>query len=353
MKRSARLIVTLLGLLVPLAAQAASELRVLARSTYVSRDLLQKFERETGVSVTLSTLSTQDEMIGKLSDGHSGFDITFPADNQVAKLIENGLIERVLADRLPGFWNIEDPWRSRSFDPRNEYTIPHQWGTTAFAVDTSIHRGDIDSLRLLFDPPPEIQGRIALLDSPDVMQLALLYLGEPRCTVDKAKLARVDTILLPLLARARLTAVERALTTLDDPTIALAVAWNGDVMRARESRPSLAYAYPREGNLVWTDVIAVPRNPPNRANALKFLAFMLKPENAAQASNFNGYANMIRGSEAHMAPHLLAAPELVAPWPAKVGFSVSCNAEVQRIHDEMWIQLKKRAILLPVTIPRG
>jgi spermidine/putrescine transport system substrate-binding protein len=321
----------------------ASELRILARSSYLSPELLRKFERETGIAVVVDEVADRAAMIERLSVVGGSFDIAFPPDHHVAGLIEGGLLERIWADRLPGFWNIEDPWRSRSFDPRNEYTIPHQWGTTAFAVDTSVHKGDIDSLKLLFEPPPDVAGHMALLDDTDMVHLALLYLGEPRCTTDKAKLDRAARLLLPLVARARLVPPGQAVTALVSPEVVLGVAWNGDAMRARERRPVLAYAYPRQGNLVWTDVIAVPRNPPNRANALKFLTFMLKPENAALQSNFNGYANMIRGSEATMRPQVLSAPELVAPWPAKVGFFVSCRGAVQRRHDQLWAEIKTRS----------
>ncbi len=319
---------------------SASELRVLARASYLSPDLLRKFEHETGITVIGEEVADQAAMIERLTASGPGIDVAFLPDHHVAALIEHGRLERIWADRLQGFWNIEDPWRSRSFDPRNEYTIPHQWGTTAFAIDTSIHKGDMDSLKLLFDPPPEIAGRITVLDDTDMVHLALLYLGEPRCSLDRAKLDKVERLLVPLVARARLVSPAQAIDGLVSSDVALGVAWNGDAMRAREQRPSLAYAYPREGNLVWTDVVALPRNPPNRANALKFLTFMLKPENAALESNFNGYANMIRGSEAFMRPQVLAAPEMVAPWPAKVGFFVSCGGEVQRRHEELWAEIK-------------
>ncbi|OAN48170.1 spermidine/putrescine ABC transporter substrate-binding protein [Paramagnetospirillum marisnigri] len=337
-------ILALIIALAPCPSLAAGDLRVLARARTIAPEVLTKFERETGIRAIGEEVGDSGEMVARLKGGQSGFDIAFPPDHHVADLIEAGLLERVWADRLPGFWNIEDPWRSRSFDPRNEYTIPNQWGTTSFAVDTSIHKGDIDTLRLLFDPPPEVAGRVGILDGADIVQLALLYLGEARCTPDTGRLDKALKEVHPLLARARLVRPADMVQSLGGGDLALAVVRSGDAMRARDSRPSLAYAYPREGNLVWTDVIAVPRNPPNRANALKFLTFMLKPENAALQSNFNRSANMIRGSEAHMLAPVLAAPELVAPWPAKVGFLVSCGAKVQRRHEEVWEQAKRQAL---------
>lgn len=328
-------------------ARAASEIAILARATALSPALLAKFEHETGIKVHLTEVADHRAMIARLSIDPSGFDIAFPRDHHVAALIDDGRLERIWADRLPGFWNIEDPWRSRSFDPRNEYTVPHQWGTTAFAVDTTVHKGDIDSLALLFHPPAELRGRIAVIDDSDLVQLALLQAGEPRCSTDPTRLGRARERLLSLLAAARLVPVNQAVAAMAAPSVAMAVLWNGDAMRARDTRPALAFAYPREGNPVWTDVIAVPRHPPNRANALKFLAFMLKPDNAALESDFNGFATMIRGSESFMQPQVLAAPEMVAPWPAKVGFLVSCGGEVEKMHEALWTETKRRASRRP------
>lgn len=338
----ARLAGLLILFLLTAGGAMASELAVLARENYLSPGLLRKFERETGITVQLTEVPNAHRVIDRLANGQSGFDIAFTPDFEVEGLIQKGRIERVLADRLNGFWNVEDPWRSRSFDPRNEYTIPHQWGTAAFAVDTSIHRGDIDSLKLLFEPPPELDGHMALLDEADMVQLALVYLGEPRCSVDGRKLVKAERLLRPLLRRNRLVPPEHMMAALANPDVALAVVWNGDAMRAREKRPSLAYAYPREGNLVWTDVAVVPRRPPNRANALKFLTFLMQPENAALDSNFNGYANMIRGSERYLLPSLVTAPELVAPWPAKVGFLPSCDGAVEVRHQTLWDKVKEQ-----------
>jgi len=336
-----------LGLAAP-PATAANEIRVLARVGALSPALLQKFEHDTGITVRLVEVADHRAIVARLGAAPpSGFDIAFPRDYDVAALIEAGRLERIWADRLPGFWNIEDPWRSRAFDPRNEFTIPHQWGTTAFAVDTTIHKGDIDSLTLLFDPPPDLRQRVGLIDDSDLVQFALLRAGEPRCTTDPARLGRARERLLPLLATARLVPPSQAAQALADPGLALAVAWNGDAMRAREGRPALAFAYPREGNLVWTDVVAVPAQPPNRANALKFLAFTLRPENAALETNHNGFATMIRGSEAFIAAPVLAAPEMVAPWPAKVEFLMSCGGAAHRAHDVLWTDAKRRAGLRP------
>lgn len=315
----------------------AAELRVLTWAGYLSPDLVRKFEAETGVRVSVDSVIGYVEMVKALERQPAGYDVSVPADFLVADLIRRGLIERIDAPRLPFFDNIELSWRSRNFDPRDEYTVPHLWGTTSFVVDSRVYKGDIDTLKVLFEPPAELRGHIGFVDAADVVQLALKYLGLPRCSTDPAHLDRVQALLKPLARRAPVVTIEKMVDMLSDPKVSLAVAWNGDAFRARLQRPTLRYAYPREGSMAWTDVWVVPKNPPNRASALAWLSFMLRPENAALQSNFTGYASMIRGAEKFMAPELIDSPEIVAPAHAKLDFTYTvCDGRIQLEHETYW-----------------
>ncbi len=52
-------------------------------------------------------------------------------------------------------------------------------------VDTAVYAGPLDSLKTLFEPPAELQGKIGMFGSPsEVMSLALVYLGKPQCNTD-------------------------------------------------------------------------------------------------------------------------------------------------------------------------
>ena len=79
----------------------------------------------------------------------------------------------------------------------------------------------------------------------------------------------------------------------------------------------------------------------NYANALKFIAFMLQPENAALQSNFAGYANGIAGSAAYMSDELKAAPEVNAPGDVNAVFSQSCLEAAIRLTDRIWTRLQQ------------
>ncbi|AVM74573.1 ABC transporter substrate-binding protein [Magnetospirillum gryphiswaldense] len=322
----------------------ANQLRILTWANYLSPQVVARFQQETGISVTVDTVTSYTAMIAPLLAGNQVYDVVFPADFQVTELVAQGLLERVGVDRLANFWNVDDVWRARAFDPRNEYTIPHVWGTTAFAVDTAVYGGNMDSLRLVFQPPPSLAGRMAVVDSGfDMVQLALVWLKLPRCSTQADNIDKVRDLLLPILRRVAVVGSDRIVQDMIDGRYALAVMWNGDALMARKRRPSLRYANPVEGSLVWSDVIAVAKGAPNRAGGQAFLSFMMRPEIAAQQSNFNGYANMIRGAEAFMDPGLLNAPEIITPPSSALDFFTHCGNGAETQQEAIWGALLREA----------
>lgn len=340
----ARVGLAALALVLTVGGTEARELRIHTWASYLAPELVSKFERETGVSVRIDTVTNYVDMLTPLETGHSGYDITFPADYHIKDLAARGLLEKIAADSLANFWHVEQNWRSRAFDPRNEYSVPHVWGTTGFVVDTALYKGDINTLRLLFDPPTDLKGRISLMDAGyDMVQMALVFLGQPRCSVQPDTLAKAEALLLPMLQRYAVPTIDGIVEAMVDTNNVLVVAWNGDALKARLKRPTLRYAYPREGNLVWSDVMSVPKGAPNKADALRFLSFMMKPENAAAESNYNGYANMIRGSEAHMDKVLVTAPEIITPISSSSSFYSYCENSSERLQEVFWKGLKKKA----------
>ena len=67
---------------------------------------------------------------------------------------------------------------------------------------------------------------------------------------------------------------------------------SGLALPARRITVNLAPAdVPKEGSQVWFDLFTIPKDAPNPAAAHAFIAFMLRPEIIAKASNFTQYAN--------------------------------------------------------------
>jgi spermidine/putrescine transport system substrate-binding protein len=343
MKRIAVVMLCVLALLFSAGtAIAAGELFLYNWSDYTAPDLIKKFEKETGIKVTLDIYDSNETLLAKMKSGGGAYDIIVPTHNFVTILIEEGLIQKVNAAEFKGYENIVDAMKGPPWDPKNEYTIPWNYGSTSFCLNTGAYNPAEESMDTLFNPPAELQGKIGMFDSSEEnTNLALVYKGYPQCNEDPAQMQEILDLLLAQKPHVKVYSSEGIHERLVSEDVMMSGCWNGSAMRARKANPNIKYMYPKEGILGWADNLAVPTGAKNRENAIKFLEFMLQPENAALQTNFSGYANAIRGSEAFLKEELKGAPELTVPEGIPVHFHPQCSETAIRLLDKVWTKVKQ------------
>ncbi|MDA8010595.1 MAG: extracellular solute-binding protein [Alphaproteobacteria bacterium] len=324
------------------AANAAGRLAVYNWPDYMPQELLDKFAAEHDVEVTLDSYESNEVLLARLQSGVTGYDVALPSDYMVRILIEEGLLQRVRPDQMSNFSNVSPQWADVYFDPGREYSVPYLRGTTSFSVDTAEYDGDIDTLAILFAPPPELRGRINMLEEVrEVMNAGLRYLGYPRCNSDREQLRELNDLLVSAKEHWLSISADGPKEALVSGDAAVSQIWNGYAARARAERPTLKYAYPREGYTLWMDNLVVPVGAPNLENAKLFLNFMMAPENIAVAANFARYHSGLSGVEPYLDPELLSSHELNPPAEAADNgeFARPCSQEVTRLYDRIWTNL--------------
>jgi len=322
--------------------QAAGKLSIYNWFDYMPQELLDKFSNEYDVEITMDTYDSNETLLARLKAGVTGYDLGVPSDYMVAILIKEGMLEKISANQLSNFGNMTAKWIDVYFDPGREYTVPYQWGTTGFMVDTAVYSGDIDTLAILFDPPDVLKGKINMLkDVGEVINAGLRYLGFPRCNSDPEQMKQLNTLLQNAKQHWLSFNSDGAKEVLVSGDAAAGQNWNGFGMRARMERPTLKYAYPKEGLTAWMDNFVVFKGAPNVENAKKFMNFMLIPENAATLTNFARYTAGVDGTEPFLDADLKSAPEVNPPSDVLMEFVPPCEDKVIRMYDRIWTNLLK------------
>ncbi|MDX1402214.1 MAG: extracellular solute-binding protein [Kiloniellales bacterium] len=324
-------------------ANAAGELNLFNWGNYTNPELLEKFEKETGIKVTVTGYDDNDSALAKVKAGGHGFDMVVPSSNYVPIWIKEGLLLEARPDQMPNFKNLEDRWKDVDWDPGRRYTVPWQWGSVGVMVDTAVYDGDINTSSIIFDPPEELVGKINVApEMGDVMGTALRYVGSEPCTSDKAALKKARDVLLS--AKSKWLSMEYGvIEKIAAGDLAASLYWNGAAFRARLQNPNIKYGYPREGYSLWMDSVAILADAKNVEEAKTFMNFIMEPENAALISAFARYANGVQGSEAFMPEDMATAPEVVIPDEFKGSgqFVPPCSPEVQEIYTAIWTELQK------------
>ncbi len=344
MKRLVNLLVgASLALAVAGPAQAAGKLNIYNWFDYLPQELIDKFSKQHDVEVTMDTYDSNEALLARLKAGVTGYDVAVPGDFMVAILIQEGMLERTEPNKMPNFKHMNPKWVDVYWDPGREYSVPYQWGTTNFMVDGTVYDGDIDTLKVLFDPPAKLSGKINMLkDVNDVLNAGLRYLGYPRCNDNPEQLKALNDLLVNAKKHWLSFNSDGAKEVLVSGDAAVGQIWNGFGMRARMEKPTLRYAYPREGFTGWMDNIVVLKGAPNLENAKKFQNFMMDPQNAAILTNFARYTPGVLGAEPWLDKELATAYELNPPAAApSPEFVPPCPDKVIRLYDRIWTNLLK------------
>jgi len=324
-------------------AFAEGELKIYNFFEYMPQALLEKFQSETGVKVTMDTFDSNEAMLASLKAGKLGqYDVAMPGDYMVKIMADQGLLDSFKPEELSNFANIEEEWADVPFDPGRTHSIPYQWGSTGFSVNRDVYKGDIGSLAIIFDPPDELKGRINVLDSQgEVLALGSLYLGIPQCTTDRDQLRALNDMLLKAKPSWASFGSDTAKDVLVSGDAAAGMIYNGFSAKARAEGANVEYAYPKEGAVVWMDNVVLLKDAPNRENALKFMDFLLVPENAATLTNYAAYTAGVKGVEPFLDDAIKNSPENNPPAGMKFDFVEACDEETQKLYDAIWLNLKK------------
>jgi spermidine/putrescine transport system substrate-binding protein len=345
MKFLLRALVTALALtLASGVAQAQEKLSIYHWFEYMPQELLDKFTAETGIEVTMDTFDSNEAMLATLKAGALGsYDVAVPGDYMVEIMIGEGMLDSFDRSELDNFNNIQEQWVDVSFDPGRKHSVPYQWGSTSFSVNRDIYGGDIQTTDILFNPPSELSGKINMLDSQgEVILMAQLHLGLPQCSSDRDHLKALDAMLQEAKTHWASFGSDIAKDVLVSGDAAAGQIYNGFSAKAREEGANIEYAYPRQGYVAWMDNVVLLKDAPNRASALKFMDFLLVPENAAAVTNYAQYTSGVKGVSPFLDPALQASPEANPPADAPAGtFIAVCDQETQELYNAVWTRLKK------------
>ena len=68
---------------------------------YIDEDVIDRFEKEYDVRVVYDTFSTNEDMYVKVTSGGSKYDVLFPSDYMIKRMIDEDLLKRLIWTMSP------------------------------------------------------------------------------------------------------------------------------------------------------------------------------------------------------------------------------------------------------------
>ncbi|MCR4708179.1 MAG: spermidine/putrescine ABC transporter substrate-binding protein [Clostridiales bacterium] len=276
-----------LSLILLTAASLAETLNVFNWGDYIDTDTLRQFEEETGIDVVYQLYETNEDMYAKMKS--SSFDVIFPSDYMVERLIREKRVQEINWDNIPNIKNIDPRFLDRSYDPGSKYSVPYTWGTMGILFNTSMVEEEPTSWQTLMDPAYTMD--MLMLNSPrDTLGIALIMTGHDLNSTDPADIEDAKQLLIEQKPMVLAYVVDEVKDKMIAGEAAVALVWSGDATYCMDENDELDYVVPKEGSNIFFDAICIPSDAKNVSGAEKFIDFLCRADIAAKNYEYVGYA---------------------------------------------------------------
>ncbi len=290
-KLSLVLVLALLcSLLVLPGASAEEVVNVYNWYDYMDERVFDLFYEETGIKVNPMYFTTNEDMMVQVRLSPGAYDLVFPSDYCVERMISEGLLAEINFDNVPNLKNIDENLLNPDYDPENKYSVPFMWGTVGILYNKTMVDDPVDSWGILWNE--KYAKNIFMLASiRDTMGLTLKYLGYSMNTRDPQELKEATDKLIEQKPLVKAYQVDETKEKMAIGEAAMGVVWSGDALYAMELNEDLDYAVPKEGSNVWIDPMVIPATAKNKENAEKLIDFLCRPDIAKMNCEYIWYSS--------------------------------------------------------------
>jgi spermidine/putrescine transport system substrate-binding protein len=263
-------------------AQREKSVHLAIWSNFITPQMISDFEAQSGYRVVLSHYSSNEELLAKLQAGAGGLDVAVPSDYMVQAMRQLQLLETIDQSKITSWKDINPQLMGLGFDPKNEHSIPFNWGTTGMAVHRKLTSEKIESWAQVFESD-KLKGRISLLDDArETLGLSLKIGGKSLNARDEAEIRQAQERLEGFRPRLK-SFTSETLSGLVQGEMAVAHAYSSDALQAGvRTEGKVEYLIPQEGCTLWIDTLVIPKGAKNREGAHALINFLLSPSIGAE-----------------------------------------------------------------------
>ena len=257
---------------------------------YMDPDTLDVFTQRTGIRINYEMYETNEDMYTKLKKSATRYDVIFPSDYMVERMIKEKMLQPIDLSAMPNAHKYTDPrFTGQVYDPESAYSVPYTWGTMGILYNTTMVQETPSSWDALWDAA--YANDILMLNSArDTIGIALKRLGYSLNSVNTVELEAAKSSLIEQSPLVLAYVVDEVKDKMIAGEAALALVWSGDAQFCMDENPDLDYVVPDEGSNLFFDAMCIPGNAKFPKEAQMFIDFLCEPEIAVQNHQYVGYA---------------------------------------------------------------
>ena len=306
-----------------------------------SVDVVSAFEDLTGIKVNYTTFDSNESLYAKMKSGGASYDVIFPSDYMVGKLIAEDMLAPLDYDNIPNMSAIGEEYLGWEFDPDNTYSVPYMWGTTGLIYNTTMVDEAPTSWSALWDV--QYAGNVLMFNnSRDAYAIAA---KRADLSLNPPSVEEVQQVMQDLQAQKSVVqayVMDEIFDKMEGGEAALAPYYAGDALTMIDDNPDLAFVHPEEGVNFFVDSMCIPATSKNKEAAEMFINYMCETSVGYANCDYIGYSTPITAvwelldDEIKYSPIAYPDEEVMSKAEVFVTLPDEINAEM----DSQWSQIK-------------
>ena len=327
-------------------SQGSSNSKVLYIYTwagYTDQDLLNRFQKETGIRAVADVFDSNEAMLARIqAGGGGGYSIIYPSDYMVSKMVELGMLTKLDRSRLTGMEQLLPKFQNPVSDPGNQYSVPVSWGTTGLIYNTKKIQKAPEDWSYLWENQQQISRRITLLnDVREVIGATLKMLGYSYNSRDSQQIQQAYQKLMELKPSIASFTSDAWRPQVLSGDLLVAMSYSSDANEVIEESENLQYIVPKSGTSLWMDTLVIPKTAPNLEGAYAWINFMLQPDVAAEICKRLSFATPNQEAFNMLPPEVKNNQSLFPPESAleKCESIAPVQDSISAVYDGFWTKL--------------
>lgn len=307
-------------------------------------EVIDNFEKETGITVIYQNFDTDENMLMTLETTKgSDYDLVIADDYIIEQVISEGLAQKLDKTKISNYENINPTFMGQFYDKDDAYTVPYGAGIMQIAYNPDKVNVDIKGYKDLFDK--SLEGRVGVVGNNRVVTgLILKMLGYSMNTENENEIREAGTKLKELAPNINLIKDEYLNEDLLAGTIDVALVYQSQATLTAidEKGSNFKFVMPEEGLGFGVMGMFIPSNAKNSDAAHKFIDYVLDGEVGASCFSWMGYCSTNSAADKYIDESLksfLTLPENLNTENAEIVQNISADAA--DVHEEIWNEFVK------------
>jgi len=321
----------------------SDKLTIYMPSEYIGEDVVSKFEKEFGVTVTVELFDSNEMMYTKLAAGDS-YDLLIPSDYMIERLLIEDKLQKIDKNLVPNLSQLTDQVLNLSYDPNNEYSVPYFWGNVGIVYNTkNVSMEDLESQGFAIMQNTKYKGRIYMYDSErDSFMIALKSLGYSMNTSNEDEINEAYEWLVQISKTMDPDYVgDEVIDGMMNGNNDLAIVYSGDAVMILDENEDMGYYVPGQGTNKWIDAMVIPKNANNPLLAHEFMNFICREDIAYENTEAVGYASANKAALKKASEELFAENDAYIPREGHENDELfHFNETITKMLANLWIKVK-------------